>query len=105
MSLHVTVGYDGTGTNAVPTVIYAGNSRAAALAAEEASNAVRFERLSNVTGVRKNNPRHVPVEGTSQSPIPPVTSESVEGTSQSPIPPVTSEPDPPPSPPSGRRRS
>lgn len=80
MSLHIVVGFDGQGSSANPHPVYTGKSRVEAQTAMEQSNAVRFEVFSNVTGIRKNNPRHV-------APLPPVvetTSESEEKTEEKP---------------------
>lgn len=60
MSLHIVIGFDAQGNAAKSHAVYTGPSRAEAQKAMEESNAVRFEIFSNVTGIRKNNSRHVP---------------------------------------------
>lgn len=58
MGLHLAIGFTEQGASALPFLVYVGKDKSDMLAAMEGSNAVRFEIISNVTGVRKNNPRH-----------------------------------------------
>jgi hypothetical protein len=58
MGLHIAIGFAGQEASAACFPVYVGRSKSEMLAAMEGSNAVRFEVISNQTGVRKNNPRH-----------------------------------------------
>ena len=56
MSLHIIIGFDSAESSARPFPVYVGRSGVDADSAMRSSTAARFERFSNVTGVRKNNP-------------------------------------------------
>lgn len=55
MRLHLTIGYDGTGSDANPTCLYCGPSGDAARAAMKTTEYVRFLLVQNPVGVRKAN--------------------------------------------------
>lgn len=59
MGLHIIIGFAGQESSATAFPVYVGRSGTEAEEAMKTSAAVRFERLSNVTGVRKNNPHRL----------------------------------------------
>jgi hypothetical protein len=97
MGLHVIIGYDGHGNAARPFPVYVGRDKNAALTAEAASNAVRFERFNNAAGLRKHNDAHDPSKPSD------ATRELAVATAPTP---VAAAPSPPSTPPplSGKRK-
>lgn len=77
MRLHITVGYDGTGSDATPTCLYCGPNGDAARAAMKTTDYVRFLVIQNPVGIRKSNDAYV---------APPVSAPA--------LPPLEVQPDP-----------